>query len=247
MYIGPWRIWPYTWRVGAGLALALLWLWGAAPSYGLERRRLTVTLWLLALGALAGGRLGYTLEHLRYFRARPEEVLAFRQTGGFHGVGVWVGGGLVLAATLGRRSSERKVWKTLSWLTPAALLVAAGAWWGCADAGCAWGREVLTTPDWLRWAIVRLPDLYHTIRPRYPVQMAAALSALLAAGLAALYPRFALLCGAGYMLSVAALGVLRADTAPIIGGVRLDSWLHLWLALTLGAGQARREFVEQSI
>ncbi len=200
-----------------------------APRRGLDRRRMIGLVWILAAGALLGGRLGYVLEHVSYFAARPGEILAIRQTGGLHGIGAWIGG--ALAFFMHTRWTSATWRPLLRLVVPAGLLVAAGAWWGCADAGCAWGREAPNAPLALRWLVVGAPDLYHVFRPRYAVQGIAALLALLMGGLAMLFPRRSCLFIAGYMLGLAALISLRADPALMLAGHRLDGWTHLVCAI----------------
>jgi prolipoprotein diacylglyceryltransferase len=229
MQIGSWQIWPFTLRLGLGTTLALLWLWiVASRRNNVHRWQMVSVTWLVALGALLIGRFGYVIEQRAYFSNRPGDIIALREVGGLHGTGAWIGGLLAFGIDLLRTKQTKRM---LPLFMPAALLISAGAWWGCADAGCAWGRPALTAPGWAQWLIVEAPDLYHTIKPRYAVQPIAALSALLMSGLAILWPQSGLLFGAGYMLSVVGLTVLRADPAPTISGYRLDSLTHLILAL----------------
>ncbi len=231
MQIGPWRIWPYTVRLVAGVVAALLWLWFMAPRRPGDRRRLTSLIWILAAGALLGARLGYVAEHAQYFIARPGDILALRDVGGLHGTGAWLGG--LIALGLWIRSTGETATPPVQLLIPATLLVAAGAWWGCADAGCAWGKNALTAPSAWHGLVADAPDLYHTVRPRYAVQWIAAVLALGMGVLSMLLPRFGYLFSAGYMLGVAGLSVLRADPAIMVGEYRLDGWLHVALASIL--------------
>jgi prolipoprotein diacylglyceryltransferase len=231
MQIGSWQIRPYTQRVVVGVVFALLWVWIMGPRRGFDRRRLIGLVWMLALGTLLIGRLGYVLENVHYFTDRPDDIVAVRQIGGLHGTGTWLGGALVLVMWAYFRGEAP--FPLLRLMLPAALLVAAGAWWGCADAGCAWGQEALNAPSALQWLVVRAPDLYHTVRPRYVVQLLATLLALLMAGPAMLLPARSYLFGAGYGLGIAGLGLLRADPAVIIWGYRLDGWMHVGLAVCL--------------
>ncbi len=229
MQIGSWQIWPFTLRVSLGVALALLWLWiSTSRRHNVDRWQMVRVTWLVALGALLMGRFGYVLEQRAYFSNRPGDIIALREVGGLHGAGAWIGGLLALGIDQQLTKPRRRM---LPLLMPAALLIAAGAWWGCVDAGCAWGQVAFNAPGWAQWLVVEAPDLYHTIKPRYAVQHIAALSALVMSGLAILRPQSGLLFGAGYMLSAAGLTVLRADPVPTISGYRLDSLTHLILAL----------------
>jgi prolipoprotein diacylglyceryltransferase len=224
------RVPPYTTRILLGSGAGLIWLWIAGPRRGFSRRDLTGLIWVVALGALAGGRLGYGLEHLPYFTQNPAHLPNVFEVGGLDGVGAWLGG--LCGAALWIRVSPPSYRPTLEILIPTALLVAAGAWWACAHRGCAWGREVRPAPQRFGWLISEGPDLYHTLAPRFAVQQ---LSALLAAGsalLSMLVQRCALLLAALYAAATGALSHLRADPEPLVGGLRLDSLLLYGLALS---------------
>lgn len=225
---------PYTRKIAAGVAMALLWLWVTAPRRGIPRRVLLVGVWAITLAALIGGRAGYILENQAYFRHHPSAIYDLHRTGGLHGHGAWIGGLLALAiwsrvAAQGWRDSG-------DFFAAPALLVAASAWGACAQAKCAWGRALWQAPPLVRWLIVDLPDQYHTIEPRYAVQyIGAAWAASLAlVGLAMRkHERWLLPI---YFAGAAALSLLRADPAPtwpILQPWRSDTLLSLLLAFLL--------------
>ncbi|MFP4344031.1 MAG: prolipoprotein diacylglyceryl transferase family protein [Anaerolineales bacterium] len=223
------RVAPYTARIILGTGAGLVWLWYAAPRHGFSRRALTGLVWLAALGALLGGRLGYVLEHLLYFRENPAHLLNLLEVGGFDGAGAWWGGLCGVGLWTLRRAPACR--PTLTLLIPAALLVAAGAWWGCADRGCAWGQEVRSAPRGWGWLVREGPDLYHTLAPRLAVQHLGALLAL-GGALSSMFLRsHALLVAALYAAATSALTFLRADPEPLVGALRLDFVLLLGLAL----------------
>jgi prolipoprotein diacylglyceryltransferase len=222
--------------------MALAWLWWRAPDVGLVRRHVIVRVWALTLGALCCGRLGYVLVHRPYFTQNPGALVRIDEVGGLQGTGVWIGA-LGLGA-LWAAVTHRSFARLLRWLAPAGLCVAAAAWWGCAEVGCAWGREVLTPSAGASWLVTESPDIYRAVAPRYAVPGMAMGWAILAA-LLALTPHFA---GAGslalYLAGVAALTLLRADPMPSLPGVapqvRVDTVVTAGLALVLALVAIRR-------
>ncbi|HXK41609.1 MAG TPA: prolipoprotein diacylglyceryl transferase [Anaerolineae bacterium] len=243
MQIGPWFILKYTLRVLAGLLAGVMTVWILGWRQHLEPRRLTALVWVVLLGALLGGRASYVAQHAAYFAQHPVEAGLLWRVGGLDGPGAWAGG--LAAATLWSWRARFPLWQTWSLLAPLGLLLAAGEWWGCGDVGCAWGREVTTTvPLWQRWLVHETPDLYHTFAPRYAVPWLAAGVAALVGGLAALWPRHAIGAVALYLAGMAALTLLRADPAPLVGNLRLDTGAYALLALTCGliAGHTYRNY-----
>lgn len=234
---------PYAARLALGVSLGLFWLWILGPRRGFSRHYLTPLLWSVALGALLGGRLGYLFLHPPYFTRHPLDALALREVGGLAGWGAWLGGSSAAVAHALRRGYDPTA--TLGILAPAALLVAAGGWWGCADAGCAWGREAFTAPPRWRWLVMEGSDLYHTFAPRYAVQRAEAVVALGAAALASSGRRAAFLAVAAYMATSALLTLLRGDGVPALHGWRLDALSHILLAtLSVVGGLISWKFVK---
>lgn len=225
MRIGPWWIEPYTLRILIGTTAALLCLWLRAPAYGLSRRAAGGWLWGMALAALVSGRAGYVLGNLRYFSQQPHAIL---RPGGMQGGAALLGS--LLVALLWARGARRPFNALLAWLTPAILLIAAGAWWGCASVGCAWGRVVFFPSDQNPWYVTPSPDIYRNVLPRYAVQALGALCALLLAGGALLARARAAAALALYAAAAGALTFLRADPVPLIAGLRVDSLQDVGIA-----------------
>lgn len=244
MQIGPWFIPNYTLRLLAGLSLGVVWLWIAAHRRGIRSEQVATLLWAAALGALLGGRIGYVARYAVYFAQQPRDALLLWRVGGLDGPGAWVGG-LTLTALWAWRA-RCPLRHTAALLMPAALWLSAGAWWGCFDVGCAWGREVTgTVPAWQRWLVLEAPDLYRAMAPRYAVQLLAAGSGAMLAVLAALRLDHSLVIGALYLAGMAALTALRADPVPRLGDLRLDAALYGILALLFvalyGSGRWRQK------
>lgn len=242
MHIGPWSVQTYTARIVAGALVGLLWMAWRNSRQQMVPRDLPRLLWIVAAGALLMGRVGYIAANSAYFVQHPGDALLFWRVGGLNGVGAWIGG--LAASWLWARRCGISWRAVASLLAPAAFLVAAGAWWGCAEVGCAWGQPALLPPAWLRWAVADAPDLYGTIVPRYGVQNITSLGSLAAALLAAIGVSRAYLWLLLYMVGMALLTSLRADPMLLLGGCRLDGWLYgvlglgIWL-LWAGAGKAK--------
>ena len=202
-----------------------------------------------AVGGLLVGRLAYVAAHLPYFREHPTAALALWQ-GGLSAPGV-VAGGAVGAGVLARLrgQSPRPLWDVLA---PGAAVVVIAAYLSCLRAGCACGRE--TWPgDGLLWTLsADLPDLYGLRAPRVAVPLLGmgwgalmlVLTLWMARGGRATTPgatasgataRVAPTWLALYGLGEFALGFLRGDTAPLIGGLSALQWAGLGL---LGVGIA---------
>jgi len=226
----------YTLRFTAGALVGLVWLWQRAPRVGLDRR--TMRFWVcgVVLAALIAGRVGYALGNTAYFTQHPALLLRLDRVGGLHGGGAMIG--TLIAVGLWSIVSHQPVSILVSFLSPAVLFVAAGAWWGCMDAGCAWGREIIPVTDGARWFTAPLPDVYQTMTPRYAVQPMGAVWALTLALLAAALGKHGGLALALYWFGSAGLTWLRADPVPLLiaptaANLRLDTVLDLALAVSI--------------
>lgn len=236
MRIGLWWISVYTLKVAAGSLIAGLWLWLRAPHAGFDRRTIRPWIWGVAVAALIGGRAGYVFGHAAYFAQHPVLSLRVDRVGGLYGGGAMLGALLVFG--LWSAMAHRPVSMIVSFLSPAVLFVAAGAWWGCVNAGCAWGHEIVPALDGTRRFTALLPDVYQTVTLRYAVQPLGAGWALILALLAVALRKYGGLALALYWLGSAGLTLLRADPAPMLivpagGHLRLDTVLDLALATSI--------------
>ncbi|MFN2109566.1 MAG: prolipoprotein diacylglyceryl transferase family protein [Anaerolineae bacterium] len=229
MRIGFWWISVYTLKVAAGTLVAGAWLWQRAPRAGFDRR--TMRPWILgmALAALIGGRVGYALGNITYFVQHPVLLLRLDRVGGLHGSSAMIG--VLLVAGLWAAVKRHPMVAVVSFLSPAVLFVAVGAWWGCIDAGCAWGRETLAAAGGAQWLAALLPDIYQTVTLRYAVQAIGAVWALTLVLLAVALGKHGGLALALYWFGSAGLTLLRADPVPRWGTMRLDTGLDLALAI----------------
>jgi hypothetical protein len=139
--------------------------------------------------------------------------------------------GVLLVAGLWAAVKRHPMVAVVSFLSPAVLFVVAGAWWGCIDAGCAWGRETLAAAGGAQWLVALLPDIYQTMTLRYAVQAIGAVWALTLVLLAVALGKHGGLALALYWFGSAGLTLLRADPVPRWGTMRLDTGLDLALAI----------------
>jgi prolipoprotein diacylglyceryltransferase len=229
MIPGLWTLQPYTWGVLRGALIGLLWLECTASWYKISRREVPGILWAVTAGTIVFGRLGYVSGQSAYFLAHPAAIFTPEQAGGLYGGSAWLGG--LLGAWIWRRYHPGPLLPLLSWLTPAALVVATGAWWGCWDAGCAWGQEVSIVNSFPTWMTIRAPDLYHTVALRMAVQPAGMVAALALLVPAIGWRRRGAWVWPFYWLIQAGLAVFRADPLPLPGLGRIDLWIDLGLAV----------------
>ena len=229
MQLGSWWIAPYTLRIVIAAIGALAWVAWHRARYDITRQELLRWLWRLLLFVLVCARIGYGLGNLSYFASQPFALIQLNNHGGLHGGSAWLGG--MIGIWLWAWRSRRRFRDLASLVTPAALLLAVGAWWGCADVGCAWGKEIFQAPWGQQWMIIEAPDLYRTITSRYAVQLLGGSLALLLTGIAVLLgPRGGSVLSI-YLLGEAGLTLLRADPVPRLGSWRIDTVLTLILAI----------------
>jgi phosphatidylglycerol---prolipoprotein diacylglyceryl transferase len=217
------------------------------------------------LGAIIGGvilaRLFHVLLNWNTFSENLNEV--FRLSSGgldWHGavIGGLIGLGLV-ARWRGLNSAELR-----ESLTLALPLLALAGWAGCWASSCGYGKEVDTLAHYPAFAVAESPDVYGIIAPRYNTQffgMALAVVTLLLAGVMTwrvpnLRPKLRLdmgrLAGRQFWLTLGVLsmgmfflGFLRADSVPIIAGLRADQWLDgLLVAVSIPRSAVSKENAE---
>ncbi len=187
--------------------------------------------------ALILGRLGYLGLNSASFGERPAAWLG-DAAAGYSAHTAWVGG------WLGWRLSSRRVPARL--LAAAGLLAAIGVSFGCAQAACAYGREV-GFGDGLAWLLrVDWPDAYGISNPRIPTQLI--LAAWMGGGLLILalmrhrpdkldiIPAVTLWFALGDIL----IQFMRSDPTPMWFGLRAQMTLDGILILSAVLAFARR-------
>lgn len=187
------------------------------------------------LGGLLGGRLVYVVLNWLYFRSHPGEILQI-QLGGLTWIGAILGG--LLALSVFAALMRRPVLGLLDALLPLVTVLVMTSWLACWLDGCAYGRS---SAGW--WAFPAR-DEWGVITPRLPVQFLGATLTLVLFWLvdAIDLPRSrqpvpgttAVRWWAGFSLLMLALSFLRGDPAPVLAGLRLDTWASLTMAVLPG-------------
>lgn len=212
-------------------------LTGVGASLGLLRiarqdsgRWLNPALGVLAT-ALLGARLGYVLANLGYFVAQPLEIPQF-WLGGLSAAGALAGGlaGVGLVAWV----LETPVMRVADQLYPLLPPLSVSLWLGAWTAGVAYGPAA---PQGAWWGLPA-PEESGRVLLRWPIQPLAAAALMVFFWLLetrTLLPRPAgwifSLAGAWLALVQLVISLLRADAAPRWGGLRLDTWAYIGLAL----------------
>ncbi len=147
--------------------------------------------------------------------------------------GTALAGGLIIV-WIWSKVTRCPINRLLALLAPMALWLAAGAWWGCWDVGCAWGRATNFTQPPQTWMTLRGPDLYHIYVQRYAVQVLGATWAVMMAIFAMALRDKGDLALILYIVGSALLSLLRGDSVPQVAGMRVDTALDVFLICVLG-------------
>ncbi len=126
-----------------------------------------VALWGI-LGGLVGGRLGYVIQNLPYYFARPLSILNVREGGMTVITGVILGAVAIILA--GRRPGVPVMNLLDVFCGPPLLVGMAIGRIGCLLHGCCYGK--LCPPSWRPWSITYPPGVLGAgvpSGPRYPV------------------------------------------------------------------------------
>lgn len=212
----------FQWMIGLGATLGLAW---AAVRAG-ERASQIVNAGLAALlGAYLGSRLSYLLINEVYFRNHPQEIFQL-PLGGFSWPGALAGG--VLALLLFAALVRQPPGELADGLLPLLVTLSVTGWLGCWLAGCAYGEPL---DAW--WGLLA-SDEWGNLTRRWPVQALGALSSLAVVWLVDQLPRERLPAGSTFVLGLLGissinffLSLLRADPAPLLNNLRIETWVAL--------------------
>lgn len=219
------RLFPLLIGLGASLGLWRVY----RTSVGRAALSDTLAGLLTLAGAWLGGRAGYIGMHWSYFSTHPDQILRFWE-GGLNAYGA-IGGAVIFALLAGILLPHNLI-ITMDRMSRLFLPVGTAAWLGMWAEGIAYG-QVLPAGT-LNWMIS--PDEAGVLLPRFPLQLAAALSLVivliaverLTHGIRPGY-RFAF-TGLFLSLHTAVLTWFRADPVLAWGGISSDMLLGLALA-----------------
>lgn len=212
----------YQLIIGLGATLGLAW----SAVRGGERASQIVNAGLVALlGAYAGSRIAYLLVNQAYFRNHPQEVFQL-PLGGFSWPGALAGGALALL--LFALIFHQPLGLLADAMLPLLVTLSVTGWLGCWLAGCAYGAP---TEAW--WGLLA-SDEWGQVTRRWPVQASGALLSLLVIWLIDQLPQERLPSGSAFVLGLLGISsinffmsLLRADPAPLMNDLRLETWVAL--------------------
>ena len=208
-----------------GASFGLLWVLVTSPNA--QRIHWLLAAWIALLGALLGSRLFFVLEHLFYYSKHVLEIPQFWQ-GGLTWEGALAGGVAVipLIDRLGQWPFTLVAEKLSRLVLPLAVASWAACWWS----GLGYGVQ-LQENFW--WGMTATNEA-GAIALRTPVQPLAIFSLLVFFGVLELWlnqgdnatlraPLTLLVLGTHMLLFT----LLRADPAPSLLGLRIETWLAL--------------------
>lgn len=218
----------YSMLLGAGAAIGLARVAGIAPVENRLRRLITAL--VVQAAALIGARAGYVFEHSSYYSSNFVESLQPWQ-GGLTWQGAVLGAivGLILFCLISRSPLLPALDCISLMIAPLAALI----WMGCWTEGIGYG-DMLPQGTW--WGIPSA-DVNGQVALRVPIQLAASLSLLLFLGIL----EFTLkrvkqsgvrggLAGLVFALHMLLFTFFRADPAPSLLGLRLETWYAILIA-----------------
>ena len=231
--LGPLIIYSFSLLWTLALMVALIYQWRGRPTQN-STRWLDLWLWLIS-AALVGGRIGFVLANLEYFKAEPGQMWRIDK-GGLAYHGVLLGAGLVLWRW---QKTDPGIVARLAIIVP--WLHLAG-WTACLLDGCGYGQ---TAPSGI-WS-AELPDQYGLLDLRLQTQAIGILGSLLVLLLTVRWHQVSPesvrpFWASWLMLGIiqAGLAMLRADPALMVEGWRLDFWLNVVVALLAAFALSRQ-------
>jgi prolipoprotein diacylglyceryltransferase len=229
LFLGTFPLYAISLSVTAALGLFLSW-WIDA-----ERRIFTLDAGLAIIGSgLLGARMGFVIRNFSYFLIDPLEMPQF-----------WLGGLTWPGALLG--SAGAIIGIHLIWKEPLGELadtylplfgtVVVGIWllsWG---SGTGYGPEIDS------WFGIRVRDIYGVTTRRWPLPLLGAIlsgawtvATILFPLRRSRKPGFRAQLGiAGLILINLILSLFKVDPAPLLWGLRQESWFSLFILLIITA------------
>lgn len=214
--------------LGAGAAIGLARVAGNSPIN--ERLRWLLYALIIQAAALIGARIGYVAEHFSYYSTHWLEAIQPWQ-GGL----TWQGAvlGAVIALVLICLLRHQPLLPALDRMSLMIVPLGALVWTGCWTEGIAYG---ITLPEGTWWGVPAADGAGQTLL-RAPVQLLAAISLMVFMGVLELalarVNRPGIrggLAGLVFSLHMLLFTFLRADPAPSLLGLRLETWYAILIA-----------------
>jgi phosphatidylglycerol:prolipoprotein diacylglycerol transferase len=222
----------YSILVGVGASLAILRVVQSVPRW--QASRWANASLLVLLGSVIGARLAYVFLQWGYFKTHLLEIVVL-WSGGLSWFGAALGA-LAMVFVIAARW-HTTLFKIADGLAPMIPPMVISSWLGCWLIGAAYGP---TAPPGAFWAVPS-QDEFGVVAPRFPLQIIAAVSMLVYAFILDIRkPRFDrdgkkaswMLLGLG--LNLAIFMPLRADPAPMLFGMKFNTWAGIIFLLFSG-------------
>ncbi|MDB5038402.1 MAG: lgt [Bacteriovoracaceae bacterium] len=236
--IGPLKLYTYGLMMAVGFFTAISWAVRRAPRYGVSAEFISNLSWILVVGGVVGGRLGYII-----FEESISDLFSFKLFEVWKGGMVFYGGFIV--AVLGALYYSRK--HKVPFLTVADIMaptIALGHAFGrigCLFAGCCYGKQCT-----LPWAITFTNPLslapLHV--PLHPTQLYESIGLFLTVGILLLVQKHQKFMGEIFVVYLSLYAILRTTVETFRGDEDrgfVDFWglyPNQWLSTStfIGAG-----------
>lgn len=235
----------FTLILALGAGFGLLWVAASAPKA--QRLHWLIAGWTVLLGALMGARIGFVVEHLPYYSKHLNEIPQF-WLGGLNWQGALAGG--LIAPPLIASAVHWKLELVEEHLSRLVMPLGIAGWAGLWVSGLGYGTKLEGTFWWAMPAV----DESGVVSLRTPLQPIAILSLAVFLGVLELWlhqrkqpslraPLTFLIFSADMLL----LSFLRADPAPMLFGLRIETWLAMiytlaGIAITIKVLSSKRSF-----
>ena len=230
LLLGTFSLYAIILTASAALGLFLSWILDQ------ERRTLVIDAGLgMIMISLLGSRIGYLIRNLDYFLDHPGEMPQF-WLGGLSWPGALIGGLIALVGI-------HLIWKEplgelIDIYLPLMGLVSASIWLTSWWTGTGYG------PETAAWFGIPVEDIFGQISRRWPLPIVGALfSAGWIAGVIFFplkrgrKPGFRGLAGLlGIVLIATVISFIAVDPAPVLWGLRRESWIGILLSLIAVGG-----------
>lgn len=210
--------------VTLGIVLGYFLLWRRAEKFQIDRADLPLMVVLLIIFGLLGGRLGYVLQNLGYFRSHLGEIISIWQGGlTFYSA---VAAGIVVACIIAKRW-RINVWRLLDFFSPALLLALA-----VGRLGNFFNQELYGYPTNVAWKMFVAPEYrvvtYKNLEYFHPVFLYETILVLLALWLILWQERKFKIAGQTFLLVLGGYALVRF----VVEFFRIGE--KIFLGLTLG-------------
>ena len=217
---GPFFIYSYTVVMALGIIFGLAFALFLGKRDGIKSDLWINGLLIAIIVGLIGGRILFVISNIPYYIENPDEILLIGR-GGLNYQGVLITALIFLGIWI--RLKNHSVGPIALILAPSLAIISAFGWFACWLDGCGYGREAPSG-----FLVADLPDSFGVFALRYSTQILALVFCLLILGLTLVLRRYKFLWLPWLtllLLSASRLivSLLRGDSAPLVGSLRMDT------------------------